>query len=101
MNQTTWGNQSRQWHGTQIWAAIISPLFQIMMANGFLATLECVMSCTFVDNMDLCILGAGQATAEVASTMQKSVTNWEGLMQAMGGLVPDKCFWYLINQTWL
>jgi len=33
--------------------------------------------------------------------MQDLVTNWEGLLRATSGaLVPDKCFWYLINQWW-
>jgi len=33
--------------------------------------------------------------------MQGSITDWEGLLRTTGGaLVPEKCFWYLINQTW-
>jgi len=33
--------------------------------------------------------------------MQSSITNWEGLLRTTGGaLVPEKCFWYLIEQTW-
>jgi len=33
--------------------------------------------------------------------MQNSITNWEGVLCTMGGaLVPEKCFWYLINQHW-
>jgi len=35
---------------------------------------------------------------QVASHMQGSVSTWEGLLCATGGaLVPDKCFWYLID----
>jgi len=35
---------------------------------------------------------------QVASHMQGLVSTWEGLLRAMGGvLVPDKCFWYLID----
>jgi len=30
--------------------------------------------------------------------MQGSVLNWEGLLRATGGaLVPNKCFWYLLD----
>jgi len=33
--------------------------------------------------------------------MQASLTMWHGLLQATGGdLVPDKCFWYLLNFQW-
>jgi len=34
----------------------------------------------------------------VVVRMQQAVTHWEGLSQAMGrALVPEKCFWYLID----
>jgi len=37
----------------------------------------------------------------MAIQMQQLVTNWEGLFKMMGGaLVPEKCFWYLIDQVW-
>ncbi len=54
----------------------------------------------FVDVTDLCV--SRQQTAEqMTLQMQQSVTNWEGLLKMMGGiLVPKKCFWYLINQVW-
>ncbi len=33
--------------------------------------------------------------------MQRSVTQWEGLLRATGGvLVPTKCFWYLLDLSW-
>jgi len=38
---------------------------------------------------------------QTAQLMQRSITNWEGLLRTTGvALVPEKCFWYLIDQTW-
>ncbi len=94
--------------GPAIWAAVSSPLFTIMQEDGFLAQVLCAMTLTkvsfsgfaFVDDTDLCV--SGQRDSEsTANHMQWSVTNWEGLLRTTGGtLVPDKCFWYLINQQW-
>jgi len=51
----------------------------------------------FVDDMDLCISSQSTAT-DMATMMQKLVTQWEGLLTATGGaLVPEKCFWYLLE----
>ncbi len=37
----------------------------------------------------------------VALKMQQSLQLWHGLLQATGGdLVPEKCFWYLIDFKW-
>jgi len=33
--------------------------------------------------------------------MQKLVAHWEGLLQAMGALIPNRCFWYFIDQQWI
>jgi len=94
--------------GPTIWVAISSLLFNIMKADGFLALVICAMTnlktsirgFAFVDDMDLCV--SGMVTAEQTAThMQQSVTNWEGLLCTTGGaLVPEKCFWYLIDQKW-
>jgi len=33
--------------------------------------------------------------------MQQSLAMWHGLLQATGGeLVPEKCFWYLVDFKW-
>jgi len=57
-------------------------------------------SFAFVDDTDLCISGQSTVTQTV-TWMQESITNWEGLLRTTGGtLVPEKCFWYLINQEW-
>jgi len=79
-----------------------------MQEDGFLATVICVMSLlechftgfAFVNDTDLCV--SGQPTAAMTvQCMQGSVTNWEGLLHTMGGaLVPEKCFWYLVDQYW-
>jgi len=47
----------------------------------------------FIDDTNLCV--SGQLTAvQMATHMQQSVTNWEGLLQTMGrALIPKKCFW--------
>jgi len=54
----------------------------------------------FVEDMDLCV--SGHHTAEqTAFRMQQLVTNWEDLLKMTGGtLVPETCFWYLIDQEW-
>jgi len=54
----------------------------------------------FIDDTDLCVLGHPTAE-ETAKHMQQWITHWEGFLQTMGGaLVPNKCFWYLIDQVW-
>jgi len=94
--------------GPAIWAAVSSPLFTIMQEDGFLATVICAMTqhevsfsgFAFVDDTDLCVSGQ-RDVSHTARSMQDSVTNWEGLLRTTGGaLVPDKCFWYLIDQQW-
>jgi len=94
--------------GPAICAAVSSPLFTIMKEDGFLATVICAMShksfklsgFAFVDDTDLCVLGQSTAT-QTATRMQESIANWEGLLRTTGGtLVPEKCFWYLIDKEW-
>ncbi len=37
----------------------------------------------------------------IHNKMQGTVTHWEGLLQASrGALVPEKCFWYLVQFKW-
>jgi len=91
--------------GPQIWVAICTPLFELLHAEGFVSTICCAISWqtmtlasfAFVDNMDLYI--SGQPTAsDTATLMQKLVSQWEGLLTATGGaIVPEKCFWYLME----
>ncbi len=38
---------------------------------------------------------------QVVQHLQKSINMWAGLLRATGGaLVPEKCFWYYIHNTW-
>jgi len=92
--------------GPQIWAAVSSPMFDLMRQDGFYAHIVAAISrraktlvgFAFVDNTDLCIHGPHINSQNVQSAMQHSVDNWEGLLQATGGaLIPTKCFWYLID----
>jgi len=55
----------------------------------------------FVDDMDLIVNDKQNTTAAVMEKMQQSLTMWHGLLQATGGeLVPEKCFWYLVDFKW-
>jgi len=92
-----------------IWAAVSTPLFQILMVKRYFAQVICaiilqnwdITGFGFVDNMDLCTTAASHKVADMVQQMQLSLKLWASLLQATGGaLVLEKCFWYLINQTW-
>jgi len=100
------GIGQRNGAGPQIWAAVSSPLFELLQSKGFFATIVGAISKTswklsgfaFVDNTDLCIMHLSNNIVQVTKHMQGSISTWEGLLQANGrALVPDKCFWYLID----
>ena len=95
--------------GPQIWAAVSSPMFDIMRSEGFYAHVIAAISgrsqklvgFAFVDDTDLCVYGPHITPLNVTSAMQSSVNQWQGLLRATGGaLVPSKCFWYLIDFQW-
>ncbi len=90
----------------QIWAAVSSPLFELLQQHGFFAHIiraillhsRKISGFAFVNDMDLCVTHPSNNIFQVASHMQGSVSTWEGLLRATGGaLVPDKCFCYLID----
>jgi len=55
----------------------------------------------FVDDTDLIVTDETNEEIQVARKMQESLNLWHRLLQATGGnLVPEKCFWYLINFRW-
>jgi len=55
----------------------------------------------FVDDTDLIVTDDSQDERMVTSKMQQSLNLWHGLLKVTGGdLVPEKCFWYLIDFTW-
>jgi len=95
--------------GPQIWAAVSSPLLDLMRSHGFYAHMITSISLlekklvgfAFVDDTDLIIHGPQVTSANLLPTMQSSVDHWEGLLRATGGaLVPTKCFWYGIDFKW-
>jgi len=91
--------------GPQIWAAVSTPLFQILAEDGFLALVICaiskhhqtIMGFGFVNNTDLCITAADHNSTMVLRRMQHSLQTWAALLQATGGaIVPEKCFCYMV-----
>jgi len=95
--------------GPQIWVAVSSPLFDILQQKGFVATFICTLSrehralagFTFIDDTNLIVTSTMHQTNEVIQQMNNMLTIWNGLLNATGGaLVPDKCFWYLIDFKW-
>ena len=101
----------RTWNGTgpHIWAAVSTPLFNIMQTDGFVAKFICALSqqqkelagFAFVNDTDLTVNDDRNTTDAVIDKMQKSLSMWHGLLRATGGeLVPEKCFWYLIDFKW-
>jgi len=95
--------------GPQIWAAVSTPLFEILREEGFVATFICALSkqqrqlagFAFVDDTDLIVTDESNDEKLVSQKMQNSLQLWHGLLQATGGdLVPEKCFWYLIDFKW-
>jgi len=111
--QTTWpepvtGIGQGNGAGPQIWAAVSTPLFAILRQEGFVATVICAISLqcressgfAFVDDTDLIVTDPSNNEQKLAEKMQNSLTLWHGLLKATGGdLVPEKCFWYLIDFT--
>jgi len=92
--------------GPSIWAAVSSPMFDVMRQDGFYALLTGAISklqrkisgFAFVDDTDLCVTHSSDEGTQVVQQMQKAVAQWDGLLWASGGaLVPEKCFWYLID----
>jgi len=92
--------------GPSIWAAVSSPMFDVMRQEGFYALLTGAISLAqhqcvgfaFVDDTDLCVTHPTNNSDQVHRQMQALLTCWEHLLKITGGaLVPAKCFWYLIN----
>jgi len=96
--------------GPHIWAAVSMPFFEVMHAERLVALFICTLSkmqralagLACVDDTDLIVNDNSQVAENVSNKMQKLLTMWHGLLKATGGeLVPEKCFWYLINFKWL
>jgi len=97
-----------QGNGTspQIWATVSTPMLTILRQEGFVAMVICAMSkqfwslggFAFVDYTDLIVTDPSNDEQKVADKMHQSVQLWHRLLKATGGnLVPEKCFWYLID----
>jgi len=85
------------------------PPFCNSVSRGFVAQIICAMSkaklklagLASVDDMDLIANDTSNEVNKVSEQMQQSLSTWHGLLQATGGeLVPEKCFWYLIDFKW-
>jgi len=78
--------------GPHIWAAVSTPLFEIMRSDRFIAKFICALlqqqkelaGLAFVDDTDLIVNDDTNTTATVTKKMQQSLTMWHGLLQAMG-----------------
>jgi len=74
--------------GPAIWAAVSTPLFQILVEEGFLATIICAISIhkcsivgfSFVNDTDLCITVADNKLPSVLHRMQQSFQMWANLL---------------------
>jgi len=95
--------------GPHIWAAMSSPLLDIMQADRFYAHMitsishmeKRLVGFAFADDTDLVVHGPQVSSNNLHQTMQRSVDHWEGLLCATrGALVPTKCFWYGIDFQW-
>jgi len=68
----------------QIWAAVSSPLLEMMKEDGFFAMLvgafslasRLLVGFAFVDDTDLCVTHPSNQATAVAKHMQGSVLNW-------------------------
>jgi len=96
--------------GPHIWVVVSSPMLDVMRSDGFYAQVllaisllsQQIVSFAFVDDTDLCMFGHHVNSQNITNEMQQSVNYWEGLLRTTGGaLIPNKCFWYLIDFKWL
>jgi len=86
--------------GLQIWVAVSTPLFKILMQDGFVAMVTCGISLlqqqlcgiTFIDNTDLIVTDQSNQAQQVTHKMQQALQLWHRLLKVTGGdLVPEKC----------
>ena len=98
--------------GPAIWALVSTPIFNALRKRGYGVFLPCPLSgrllhfagYAFVDDTDLSVTDQQNQTpmvADITTTMQASVTLWEGFIRASGGaLRPEKSHWYLVDFEW-
>jgi len=76
----------------QIWAAVSMFLFNIMREGGMFASIVSAIShqklnisrFAFVNNTDLIVTQPQGNMDNIQTKIQKSMTNWEGLLKALG-----------------
>lgn len=94
-----------------VWAAVSSPVLQIMKEEGFGTFFKEAISrddirlvgYAFVDDTDLIQTGvsAQEPIESVIKRAQAGMNLWEGLIRATGGaLAADKCCWWAIDFEW-
>jgi hypothetical protein len=97
--------------GPAIWAAVSSPVIEVMRTHGFGTEFVSALSgalvkfvgYAFVDDTDLCQTARAQTDsgAVVAACLQEAVHCWAGTIRATGGaIVPQKSHWVLIDFKW-
>jgi len=99
-------DRTRKQSGATHWDEVSSPMFDWMQQDGFYALLmgaishqqQMIWGFAFVNDTDLCMMHALNSMDQVIKQMQQSVNHWEGLLWATGSaLVPEKCFWHLVD----
>jgi hypothetical protein len=94
-----------------IWAAVSTPILEVMRANNFGTRFVSALSgqsiqfvgYAFVDDTDICQTAQDPSDTgiAVANHLQEAMTCWAGTLRASGGaLVPSKCHWVLIDFVW-
>ena len=97
--------------GPQIWAAVSTPVLNLLREEGYGAYFQPAISAeklsfvgyAFVDDTDLLsVLEDKEADyRRVAEHMQEALAAWERGIRATGGaIVPEKSHWYLIDFKW-
>ena len=96
--------------GPQIWAAVSTPLLNMVRSEGggaqFCSSISSqsleFVGYAFVDDTDL-VASTITATSSQAvfNDLQHSLNAWQGGIHASGGaIVPEKSHWYLIDFSW-
>ena len=96
--------------GPQIWAAVSTPLLNLLRAEACGSSFQSSLSMSkldfvgyaFVDDTDLVASHYNNFSGpQVVADIQRSLSAWQGAIQASGGaIVPEKSHWYFVDFTW-
>jgi hypothetical protein len=96
--------------GPQTWAAVSTPIFNMLRGEGCGSVFESVLSreslhfvgFAFVDDTDLVSSGFNNTSGvHVIQNIQYAVLAWQGGLYATGGaLAPEKSHWYYVDFRW-